>query len=148
VCPLTIDLDNSVSAAVFRILVVDDEETIASSLAAILRLHGFAAKFCTDPHTALEMAKQEGIDLLISDVMMPKLSGIDLAIRVKEMQPTCRVMLFSGQADTVDLLATARELGHDFYLITKPIHPTGLLVRIKSPVEFPLIGFAARADRS
>jgi two-component system OmpR family response regulator len=60
---------------VFRILVVDDEETIASRLAAILRLHGFAAKFCTDPLRALEMAEQEGIDLLISDVMMPDLSG-------------------------------------------------------------------------
>jgi DNA-binding response OmpR family regulator len=132
VCPLTIDIDNSVSAAVFRILVVDDEETIASSLAAILRLHGFAAKFCTDPLIALEMAKQEGFDLLISDVVMPDLSGIDLAIGVKEMQPTCRVLLFSGQAATVDLLATAREQGHDFNLISKPIHPTELLVRIKT----------------
>jgi DNA-binding response OmpR family regulator len=113
-------------------LVVDDEETIASSLAAILRLHGFAAKFYTDPLVVLEMAKQEDIDLLISDVMMPRLSGIDLAIRVKEMQPTCRVLLFSGQAATVDLLATAREQGHEFNLISKPIHPTELLVRIKS----------------
>jgi DNA-binding response OmpR family regulator len=132
VCPLAIDVDNSVSAAVFSILVVDDEETIASSLAAILRLHGFAAKFCTHPHAALEMTKQEVIDLLISDVVMPDLSGIDLAIRVKEMQPTCRVLLFSGQAATVDLLATAREEGHELNLISKPIHPTDLLVRIKS----------------
>ena len=70
-------------------------------------------------------------DLLISDVVMPQLSGIDLAIRVKEQCPACKVLLFSGQAQTADLLEVARIQGHDFELLAKPIHPADLLARIK-----------------
>jgi CheY-like chemotaxis protein len=62
---------------------------------------------------------------------MPEISGIDLALRLKKQCPTCKVLLFSGQAMTTDLLDTAREQGHDFQLWAMPIHPTDLLARIK-----------------
>jgi CheY-like chemotaxis protein len=112
---------------ILRVVVVDDERVIAETLAAILRQSGFFATFFTDPLEALIFARSDAPDLLISDVMMPQLSGIDLAIRMKEQCPKCRILLFSGCADTVDLLETARKQGHNFHLLSKPVHPTDLL---------------------
>jgi CheY-like chemotaxis protein len=114
-----------------RIFIVDDERVIAETLAMILKQSGFSATFFTNPLEALIAARSDAPDLLISDVMMPQLSGIDLAIRMKEQCPKCKTLLFSGQADTVDLLLAAREQGHNFHLLAKPIHPTDLLRHIK-----------------
>lgn len=79
---------------------VGDEKVIASSLATILRLQGFEATPFTEPQRALEAACSEAPDLLISDVVMPALSGIDLAIRVQQHCPDCKILLFPGQAAT------------------------------------------------
>lgn len=116
--------------SISTIFVVDDEQIIASSLAAILKLQGFDAFFFVNPHDALEAAQVTSPDLLISDVMMPALSGVELAIKVRKALPDCKVLLFSGQAQTLDLLEKARSEGHDFNLLQKPIHPTTLLAYI------------------
>jgi FixJ family two-component response regulator len=113
-----------------RIFVVDDERTIAASLAAILQMHGFSARYFVDPLEALDAARVEAPDLLITDVAMPQLSGVDLAMRIQEECPACKVLLFSGQAATADLLKGAHEQGHDFRLLAKPIHPSDLLSEI------------------
>lgn len=77
------------------VFVVDDEEVIASSLATILKLHGgLRARSFTKPLEALEAARLEAPDLLISDVMMPELSGIDLAIQVRELPLLQSVVVF------------------------------------------------------
>jgi CheY-like chemotaxis protein len=116
---------------VTRIFVVDDEHVIASTLATILQQSGFSATSFTNPLEALERARTDAPDLLISDVMMPQLSGIDLAIQMKKECPGCQVLLFSGQAGTADLLQSARKQGHDFHLLSKPVHPTDLLQGIR-----------------
>ncbi len=113
-----------------RIYVVDDEPMIAFTLAAILKQSGFATRAFTSPLKALEAARSEPPDLLISDVAMPELSGVDLAILFRERHPLCRVLLFSGQASTSDLLVHARRRGYEFTLLTKPMHPTLLLATI------------------
>jgi DNA-binding NtrC family response regulator len=106
---------------------------IATSLAMILRLHGgFHARSFTNPLEGLEAARLEAPDLLISDVVMPQLSGIELAVQVRRHCPTCKVLLFSGQAATSHLLEAAREKGHDFEVISKPIHPADLLIKIRT----------------
>jgi FixJ family two-component response regulator len=115
-----------------RVFVVDDEEVIASSLATILRTRGFDATAFTSPLEALAAAELDAPDLLISDVVMPELSGIDLAIQMQNLCPGCNVLLFSGQAATASMLETARANGHDFKLLLKPVHPTDLLREIKS----------------
>ena len=115
-----------------RVFVVDDERVIASTLAMILCHQGFDATPFTAPLEALKAARSNAPDLLISDVVMPELSGVDLAIQVKEQCPDCRVLLFSGQAATANLLKDARAAGHDFELLTKPVHPADLLARIQS----------------
>jgi DNA-binding NtrC family response regulator len=116
-----------------RVFVVDDEEVIASTLATILRLQGsFHARSFTQPLDALEAARLEAPDLLISDVMMPLLSGVELAIQVREHCPNCKVLLFSGQAATANLLETARANGYNFDLLLKPVHPADLLAKIRT----------------
>lgn len=111
--------------------VVDDETLIATTLAAILNASGFEAKSFTDPLAALKAAEAHTPDFLVSDVMMPKLNGIDLGVQFKAIHPHCRVLLFSGQAATVDMLSQARSKGHDFPLLEKPVHPKDLLAALE-----------------
>jgi len=63
---------------------------------------------------------------------MPEINGIELAILLKREVPTCKVLLFSGQVGAQDLIREAKEEGHDFVLIQKPIHPTALVAAIRS----------------
>jgi DNA-binding NtrC family response regulator len=118
-----------------RIFVVDDELIIASTLATILRMNGFDAHSFTHPQEALRAAREKAPDLLISDVIMPGISGIDLAILMLKLSPACKVLLFSGQAATANLLEAARERGHHFEVLAKPIHPAEFLLKIKAVSE-------------
>ena len=112
------------------ILVVDDERTIADTLSMILGKNGFAAMTAYNGASALEIATLVPPQLLISDVMMPGMSGIDLAIAIRDVVPDCGVILFSARAFTADLLASARLAGLDFMALTKPVHPTDMLARV------------------
>jgi DNA-binding NtrC family response regulator len=110
-----------------RVFVVDDERVIASTLAAILNMNGFSACCFTRPLEALAAAQVDIPEFLISDVAMPDLSGIDLAIQMRAQHPNCKILLFSGQANTSDLLENARRCGHHFRLLVKPVLPAELL---------------------
>jgi DNA-binding response OmpR family regulator len=112
------------------ILVVDDERVIADTLSVILAQNGFAAMTAYNGTSALEIATLVPPQLLISDVMMPGMSGIDLAIAIRDAVPDCEVILFSAQAFTAELLAPARLAGLDFMALTKPVHPTEMLARV------------------
>lgn len=63
--------------------------------------------------------------------MMPGMSGIELAIHFRKAQPECKILLFSGQATTADLLEKARTEGYDFDLLTKPVHPADPLAKLR-----------------
>jgi DNA-binding NtrC family response regulator len=126
-----------------RVYVVDDEDVIAYSLAMILRYNGgFHATAFDDSVEALEACLFDPPDLLITDVMMPKLNGIDLAIQVQEHCPTCKVLLFSGQLATVSLLESVRAKGYNFEMLSKPVHPADLLTKIQNITDFPSQVFA------
>jgi CheY-like chemotaxis protein len=117
------------------VLVVDDEVVIADTLTAILAGNGMVTMTAYDGESALEIMRTIAPDLLLTDVAMPGMTGVELAIATKQAIPGCKVMLFSGQAATVDLLAEARDAGHDFTTLQKPIHPTDLLARISVTLE-------------
>ncbi len=117
------------------VFVVDDEEVIASTLGMILLQGGFRARSFSKPLEALQAARLEAPDLLIADVVMPLLSGIELAILVREHCPDCKVLLFSGKAATAYLLEDARADGHEFELLSKPVHPSDLLAKIRDLTE-------------
>jgi DNA-binding NtrC family response regulator len=110
-----------------RIFVVDDEPAIASTLELILNSAGFSAISFTNPLEALRSAETQCPDFLITDVVMPQLNGIDLGVQFKAIYPNCRILLFSGQSATGDLMEAARKKGHNFNLLAKPIHPEDLL---------------------
>ena len=113
------------------VLVVDDERVIADTLSIILTRSGFSALTAYDAETALELAMVVPPELLLSDVMMgPGMDGTELAIEMVNAFPECKILLFSGHAATRDLLDKARESGHNFTLLTKPLHPADLLAKI------------------
>jgi DNA-binding response OmpR family regulator len=118
-----------------RIFVVDDETFVSASLARILRLQGFDARAFDKPFGAMQAAVETPPDMLITDVMMPPISGIDLAIRMRELCPSCRVLLFSGRPATADLLAGARVSGHDFQILIKPVKPEDIIKKVRKEFE-------------
>ncbi|HVT97519.1 MAG TPA: response regulator [Acidobacteriaceae bacterium] len=126
-----------------RILIVDDEKCIADTLALIFRGSGYDAVAYYDGASALASCATITPDLLITDVTMPGITGIELAILVKQHCPGCKILLFSGLAGSFDLVERAKQQGHDFQLLEKPINPAELLQKvagtfgIASPLQFP-----------
>lgn len=117
-------------AKVRKVLVVDDEHTIADTLAIILNKAGFNTSAVYSGTEAVDVAKSVKPDLIISDVVMPDMNGIEAMILIRGFLPTCKVLLFSGQASTVDLLENARARGHEFDILAKPVHPQDLITRL------------------
>jgi CheY-like chemotaxis protein len=117
------------------VFIVDDEQVIAGTLTTILQRNGFTATGFTDPLEALVAARHEAPDLVLSDVMMPGLSGVELAMAIRRDCPGSKIMLFSGHAQMLDLLSAAREKGYDFNILAKPLHPADLLrhIRLQHP---------------
>jgi CheY-like chemotaxis protein len=114
-----------------RVLVADDERVIADTLAIILNQAGYNASAVYSGMSAVEEAKNVKPDLVISDVIMPDMNGIDAAIKIRAALPSCKILLFSGQAATADLLENARQRGHEFEILAKPVHPQDLLAKLK-----------------
>jgi CheY-like chemotaxis protein len=79
----------------------------------------------------VDRARETRPELIISDVIMPDMNGIEAAIRIRQILPTCKILLFSGQAATADLLEKARAQGHEFEILAKPVHPADLLAKLK-----------------
>jgi DNA-binding NtrC family response regulator len=117
------------------VLVVDDERAIADTLTKILSRSGFAAMAAYDAETALETALLVPPQMLITDVVLPGMSGIDLAIVLEAKVPDCRTLLFSGMASTAGLLAEANRAGHRFELLSKPVHPNDLLAHLSTSLK-------------
>jgi CheY-like chemotaxis protein len=110
-----------------RIIVIDDEELIATTVVEILTEEGFEATAVSNGASAIELAKTARPDIVLSDVIMPGLNGVETGIRIREIVPDCRIILFSGQAATVDLLEKARRQGHHFDILAKPMKPEQLI---------------------
>jgi CheY-like chemotaxis protein len=119
------------SAVKPRVLVADDEQVIANTLAIILNQHGFEARAVFSGEKAIEAIDTFQPDMLISDVIMTGMTGIEAAIITRNRLPNCKILLFSGQAATADLLEKARMEGHEFEILAKPVHPTDLLAKLR-----------------
>jgi CheY-like chemotaxis protein len=104
---------------------------IADTIADILTGGGFeaTARYCG--HSALEQARRSCPDAVVSDVIMPQLNGIDMAISIKKNCPRTRILLLSGQRSTADLVEAARRAGHRFELLFKPLQPDILLKKLR-----------------
>jgi DNA-binding NtrC family response regulator len=104
----------SEAARQHRIFIVDEEYLAASILAQLLCGEGLDAHSFGEPLQALEAASLGPPDLLICDVDVPPLSGIELATRMQAYAPDCKVLLFSTHAGTNHMLQAADALGSGF----------------------------------
>jgi CheY-like chemotaxis protein len=114
-----------------KVLVADDEQVIANTLAIILNQAGFEARAVYSGEKAVEALDSFQPDMLITDVIMTGMTGIEAAIATQAKLPNCKILLFSGQAATADLLERARQDGHEFEILAKPVHPTDLLAKLR-----------------
>src|SRR5438876_9511311 len=105
-----------------KVLVVDDERVIADTLAIILNQSGYDASAVYTGTAAVERARSVRPDLVISDVIMPDMNGIDAAIKIRSLLPNCKILLFSGLVATAVLLESARIQGHEFEILAKLVH--------------------------
>jgi CheY-like chemotaxis protein len=117
------------------ILVVDDEPLVADTLVAILDKQEYSAIAAYSGEEALSIARLIKPQFLITDVMMPGMDGLDLAISIRQLHPTCRSVLFSGHIHHEVLSADSRWTQYQFPLLSKPIHPDALLAHISSLAE-------------
>ena len=115
------------------VLVVDDERLIADTTTEILKRSGFHALCAYDGPSALELAIQANPDFVLTDVVMPRMNGVQLAIAIRKLLPSAEIILLSGQAGITDIVDRGRSEGHFFELIAKPIHPERLLQRLHKP---------------
>ena len=115
-----------------RVFVLDDEESIVRTWVLILTKFGYETTGFSHPHDALEAIRKNPPELLVSDVGLPAMTGIELAISMaKEGIPT-KVLLCSGQTVTADYLDEAAEQGYHFTVLPKPVGPPQLLKSINN----------------
>lgn len=91
---------------------------------------GFDAQAFSSAEEILAAIAQQQPDMVISDVIMKGMNGIDLAIWIAQHHPSIKVLLLSGQTETSGLIEAARIEGWDFELHAKPMHPRILLDRV------------------
>jgi len=108
------------------VLVVDDEPLVAETLALILSGAGFAARAVNSAYEALDLAYTVRPAFLLTDVHMPGMSGVELALMFRTGFPDCKVLLFSGRATAQDMMP-AVAAGVEFPMLAKPVHPTQII---------------------
>ncbi len=118
------------AARQIKALVVDDEQIIADTLTMILNKSGFEARAAYSGKMAIGMALSFRPDIVVSDVIMPGMTGIEAALYLHKTMPACKVLLVTGNLASSALLAEASLKDHEFEVLSKPIHPSELLAKI------------------
>ena len=117
------------------VLVVDDEPVIADTLVEILNKSGYAAIASYDGEDALETALLMPPELVIADVGLPGISGIEVATVLREKLPECKVLLLSGKGGASILPEPVKMDGNGFAVIGKPIQPADLLAQVSESLK-------------
>ena len=112
-----------------RILVVDDDTALAEMIGIVLRTEGFDTVFCADGAQAVETWRAERPDLVLLDLMLPGMEGIEVCTRVRAESGVPIIML-TARTDTADVVK-GLESGADDYMV-KPFNPKELVARIKT----------------
>jgi DNA-binding response OmpR family regulator len=117
------------------VLVVDDEVVIAETLAKILQQRGYAAFTAYDAEDAIQAALLKPPELVISDIMLPGMNGIELGITIRRIFPDCKVILSSGKSHSSSLLESALSAGNHFVFLQKPVPPDLLLAHVSESLR-------------
>jgi len=112
-----------------RILVVDDDTALAEMIGIVLRTEGFEPSFCADGAAAVEAWRQERPELVLLDLMLPGMDGIEVCTRIRAESGVPIIML-TARTDTADVVR-GLESGADDYIV-KPFNPKELVARIRT----------------
>jgi len=116
-----------------KVLVVDDEEHICTLCKRALSMHGFEVVTTTDPEEALKLAEEQKFDVLLADIRMPKMDGMELATRVRAMHPDIAVVFITGFG-TMEMAIRAVEEGADGF-VPKPFGVEDIVSAVRQAVE-------------
>lgn len=108
-------------------MILDDESSVAETLEMIFRGCGYEARTAFSAEQAIEVIAEWQPDLAIVDVMLPRMNGIQFGTVLKSNYPACEILLVSGHPGTGELLEIARQQGHNFQILAKPLHPALIL---------------------
>jgi DNA-binding response OmpR family regulator len=114
-----------------RVLIIDDEKHIADTLVMILQQSGWEATAAYDGKLALQHVDTFHPKVVISDVILPGMNGIEVCMAIQSKYPACHIFLFSGQPATDELVSDARQRGFHWELLAKPIEPQELLDKLE-----------------
>lgn len=114
------------------ILIIDDEEALATAMQKLLHRHGFAVHTAANGNVGLNLLKTERVDLVITDIFMEEMEGLETILAIKREHPTILLVAMSGGSKVVglDCLPLAKKLGAD-RLLRKPIAIQTLLDTIQ-----------------
>jgi two-component system, OmpR family, alkaline phosphatase synthesis response regulator PhoP len=116
-----------------KILIVEDEESILLPLEDNLRLEGYDVASAADGSTGLSMAAEDAYDLIILDIMLPKMDGFEVCRRLRQDRVMTPVLMLTAKSQEIDKVL-GLELGADDY-VTKPFSPREILARIKAIIR-------------
>ena len=115
-----------------NILVVDDDREIARAIGIYLENEGYRVLQAHDGFAALETVREEDVQLIIMDIMMPKMDGIQATMRIRE-EKNIPIIMLSAKSEDYDKV-TGLNVGADDY-VTKPFSPLELIARVKSQLR-------------
>lgn len=113
-----------------KVLIIDDEKQLVSAISAILKMHNFETDFAYDGESGLDKALENVFDVIILDIMLPKLNGYQVVSKMRKNKISTPVIMLSAKTQTYDKV-TGLNLGADDYL-SKPFEAEELVARIKA----------------
>ena len=125
-----------------KVLVCDDDKEIVEAIDIYLTQEGYEVFKAYDGQEALEVLKKESVDLLVIDVMMPRLDGIRATLKIRE-ENNIPIIILSAKSEDADKIL-GLNVGADDY-VTKPFNPLELVARVKSQLRrYPQLGSTAQ----
>ncbi|KQU19948.1 response regulator transcription factor [Priestia megaterium] len=115
-----------------RILIMDDDEQIRNLIAIYLENEGFEALKVSNAVSGLALLEEQEVDLIILDIMMPQMNGIEAAFKIRE-EKNMPIIMLSAKSEDMDKIS-GLTAGADDYL-TKPFNPLELIARVKSQIR-------------
>ncbi|MGN2273539.1 response regulator transcription factor [Priestia megaterium] len=115
-----------------RILIIDDDEQIRNLIAIYLENEGFETLKVSNAVSGLALLEEQEVDLIILDIMMPQMNGIDAAFKIRE-EKNMPIIMLSAKSEDMDKIS-GLTVGADDYL-TKPFNPLELIARVKSQIR-------------
>ena len=126
-------------AAQPKVIVVDDQPVIADTLAEILKQNGYDATALHSGEEALNWVSRSQPAIVLSDIRMKKINGIQAAVRIRNLYPNCRIILFSASAIDEREQAAIDEAGFEF--LHRPLHPREVLNQLHGRVKGRVLPF-------